>query len=117
MPVLGYNTPPNIQSPVDTDSALFITKPTTEAIVTKTANYTLTPVDHTVIFDGTSLTATLPAASTATRRIYVLVNRNATALTTSIAYETLTTGITSTTVTAASSVWIQSDGINYYQIK
>ena len=87
------------------------------AIVTKTANYTLTSADHTVIFDGTTLTATLPAASTCTGREYVLVNRNATALTTSIAFQTLTTGVTSTTVTAASSVWIQSNGTNYYQIK
>ena len=87
------------------------------AITTKTANYTLTASDYTVVFDGTSLTATLPAASTCTGRTYVLVNRNATALTTSVAYLTLTTGVTSTTVTAASSVWIQSNGTNYYQIK
>lgn len=53
----------------------------------------------------------------ATRRIYVVVTRNATAITTSIAYQTLTTGITSTTVTAASSIMIQSDGVNWYQIK
>ena len=87
------------------------------AIVTKTANYTLTSADHTVIFDGTTLTATLPAASTCTGREYVLVNRNATALTTSIAFQTLTTGVTSTTITAASSVWIQSNGTSYYQTK
>lgn len=86
-------------------------------IVSKTANYTLTASDYTVIFDGTTLTATLPAASGATRRVYVIVNRNATALTTSIAYQTLTTGVTSTTITAASSIMIQSDGTNYYQIK
>jgi hypothetical protein len=87
------------------------------AISTKVANYTLTASDYTIIFDGTSLTATLPAASTCAGRIYVLVNRNATALTTSIAYQTLTTGVTSTTVTAASSIIIQSDGTNWYQIR
>jgi len=86
-------------------------------IALKSGSYTLAITDFTVVFDGTSLTATLPAASTCTGRIYVLVNRNATALTTSVAYNTLTTGVTSTTVTAASSVWIQSDGTNYYQIK
>lgn len=86
-------------------------------VVLKTGSYTLAITDFTVIFDGATLTATLPAASTCTGRIYVLVNRNATALTTSVAYNTLTTGVTSTTVTAASSVWIQSDGTNYYQIK
>lgn len=85
-------------------------------VVLKSGSYTLAITDFTVVFDGTSLTATLPAASTCTGRIYVLVNRNATALTTSVAYNTLTTGVTSTTVTAASSVWIQSDGTNYYQI-
>lgn len=86
-------------------------------VVLKTGSYTLAITDFTVIFDGATLTATLPAASTCTGRIYILVNRNATALTTSVAYNTLTTGVTSTTVTAASSVWIQSDGTNYYQIK
>lgn len=86
-------------------------------IALKTANYTLTSTDHTIVFDGTSLTATLPAASTCSGREYVLVNRNATTLTTSIAFQTLTTGVTSTTVTAASSVWITSDGTNYYQTK
>lgn len=86
-------------------------------IALKTANYTLTSTDHTIIFDGTSLTATLPAASTCSGREYVLVNRNATSLTTSIAFETLTTGVTSTTITSASSVWIQSNGTSYYQTK
>jgi hypothetical protein len=86
-------------------------------VTTTTANLTLDITHYTVIFDGTSLTATLPTASTCNGRIYVLVNRNATALTTSIAYQTLTTGVTSTTVTAASSVWLQSNGTSWYQIK
>lgn len=98
-------------------SKLYVNGSFSVPIVLKTANYTLTASDHTVVFDGTSLTATLPSASGCTGRIYVLVNRNATTLTTSVAYQTLTTGVTSTTVTAASSVWIQSDGTNYYQIK
>jgi len=98
-------------------STLHVNGSLATVISLKTANYTLTASDHTVIFDGTTLTATLPAASTCSGREYVLVNRNATALTTSIAFETLTTGVTSTTVTAASSVWIQSDGTNYYQTK
>ncbi len=85
-------------------------------ITTKTANYTLTISDYTVIFDGVSLTATLPAANTCSGRIYVLVNRNATTLTTSISFETLTSGVTSTTVTAASSVGLQSNGTSWYQI-
>lgn len=87
------------------------------SIVTKTANYTLTSSDYTVIFDGTSLTATLPAASTCSGRTYVIVNRNATALTTSVAYQTLITGATSTTIASATALWIQSNGTNYYQIK
>jgi hypothetical protein len=86
------------------------------AISTKVANYTLTTSDYTIIFDGTTLTATLPAANTCVGRIYVLVNRNVTSLTTSIAYQTFTTGVTSTTITAGSSVVLQSDGTNWYRI-
>lgn len=86
-------------------------------IAKKTANYTLTSSDHTVIFDGTSLTVTLPAASGCTNRIYVLVNRNATVLTTSTSYLGFATGVSSSSVTAASSIWLQSDGTNWNQIK
>jgi hypothetical protein len=50
---------------------------------TKTANYTLTSADNIVIFNGTSLTATLPDPTTAglPGRVFVVKNINASALT------------------------------------
>jgi hypothetical protein len=51
--------------------------------VTKTANYTLTSADNIVIYNGTSLTATLPDPTTAglPGRVFVVKNIAATSLT------------------------------------
>jgi hypothetical protein len=81
----------------------------------KTGNYTLTTTDHTVTFDGTSLTATLPTASTCNGRMYVLVNYNVTSLTVST-YKDFTNS-NSTTLLTSASLWVQSDGTNWRQIK
>lgn len=83
-------------------------------ISAKTANYTLTVSDHTVTFNGTSLTATLPAASGATGRIYCIVNYNATTLTVST-YKDLNNA-DATTLGANSALWLQSDGTNWRKI-
>ena len=83
-------------------------------ISAKTANYTLTVSDHTVTFNGTSLTATLPAASGATGRIYCIVNYNATTLTVST-YKDLSNA-DATTLAANSALWLQSDGTNWRKI-
>jgi hypothetical protein len=80
-------------------------------IVYKTANYTLTATDNTVVFNGTSLTATLPAASGAAKRVYVIVNQNATTLTIST-YKDFTNS-NATTVGANSAIKIHSDGTNW----
>ena len=85
-------------------------------IVSKTANYTLTSSDFTVIFNGTTLTATLPAAAgNNTGRLYVIVNDNATPLTTST--YTGIGGGTATTVATGVSIIIQSTGSVWHQIK
>ena len=83
-------------------------------ISAKTANYTLTVSDHTLTFNGTSLTATLPAASGATGRIYCIVNYNATTLTVST-YKDLNNA-DATTLGANSALWLQSDGTNWRKI-
>jgi hypothetical protein len=108
--------PDKVGCSVTAPSSALHTTALATAITTKSANYTLTTADYAVIFDGTSLTATFPAASTCPGRIYVVVNRNATALTTSVAYQTLATGVTSTTITAATSAVLQSNGTSYYKL-
>jgi len=64
-------------------STLHVSGSISAPIVAKTANYTLTSSDHTVTFDGTNLTATLPAASGCSGRMYVICNYNITNLTVS----------------------------------
>ena len=83
-------------------------------ISAKTGNYTLTVSDYTVTFNGTSLTATLPAASGATGRIYCIVNYNATTLTVST-YKDLNNA-DETTLAANRALWLQSDGTNWRKI-
>jgi len=84
------------------------------APVIKTGNYTLTSADYTVIFNGTSLTATLPAANTCSGRIYCIINYNATTLTVST-YKDLTNS-DATTLGANAALWLQSDGSVYRKI-
>lgn len=84
-------------------------------ISAKTGSYTLTATDHTVTFNGTSLTATLPAASTCSGRMYTIINYNATTLTIST-YKDLTNS-DATTLLTASSLWLQSDGTSWRQVK
>lgn len=54
---------------------------TVVAMSTKTGNYTLTFADQLVVFNGSSLTATLPTAVGWTGRSFTIKNINATALT------------------------------------
>lgn len=51
------------------------------AVNTQTASYTLTATDKVVLFNGTSLTATLPDPTTVANRKYVIKNINASPLT------------------------------------
>lgn len=76
---------------------------------------TLDETDHTVIFNNDASIVYWPAASAANnRRIYVIVNRSNVAITSS-SYISLTG--TATSIPSKSSVMIQSDGYNWYQIK
>jgi len=84
------------------------------SIVTSTGDLTLDITNHTVIITSGTGTYTIPAASSATRRTYVLVNHTGTART--ISTYTDKTGSTATTIAANTALWIQSDGSNWYQI-
>ena len=120
---LGYNAT-DIFSTNTTGCGVFTQSPNSSlevngsfaaSVVSKTANYTLTSSDYIVLFNGTSLTATLPAASGCTKRIYIIANRNATAVTIS-AFLNLA-NVSTTTIAGTTSIMVVSDGTNWQQIQ
>ena len=120
---LGYNAT-DILSTNATGCGVFTQSPNSSLevngsfaakVVSQTANYTLSSTDYIVLFNGTSLTATLPAASGCTKRIYIIANRNATAVTIS-AFLNLANAST-TTIAGSTSIMVVSDGTNWQQIQ
>ena len=120
---LGYNAT-DIFSTNTTGCGVFTQSPNSSLevngsfaakVVSQTANYTLSSTDYIVLFNGTSLTATLPAASGCTKRIYIIANRNATAVTIS-AFLNLANAST-TTIAGSTSIMVVSDGTNWQQIQ
>ena len=85
------------------------------SITTTATDLTLNETHFTVIIKSGTHLITLPAATSNNRRIYVLVNQTADLIDTG-QYIDLT-GVISTTIPETSSIWIQSDGSAYYQIK
>ncbi len=88
-----------------------------KAITTKTATYTLTSSDHTVIFNlNGNATANLPDATTCTGRIYMIkINRTNTTDTLTIDPNGTQTidGFTTYALQCQYAVIIQSDGSNW----
>jgi hypothetical protein len=89
------------------------------AITTKTANYTATASDHTILVDATAgaITITLPAASGATRRIYVIkkIDSSANAVTVDPnASETLDGATTRDLSSQYDSYTMQSDAVEWW---
>jgi hypothetical protein len=87
------------------------------SIVTTTANITLDNTHHTIIITGSTPTINLPAPSTCRDRIYIIVNRtiNARAIGGNT-YHSFTNN-TANTIAAQSSITVQSDGTNWYQLQ
>lgn len=86
------------------------------SITTTSSNITLGATHYTVIITGGTPAVTLPAAgATNTRRVYVIVNQTGAARTIST-YKDFA-GANATTITANSSITIQSDGTNWYRIQ
>jgi hypothetical protein len=84
-------------------------------ISTQNINYTLTTNDYTVIFNGSGLTATLPAVGSCTGRIFNVVNHGPGALTITSFQNLSDSPITS--LASGISIIIQSNGTNWYQIR
>jgi len=82
-----------------------------------TASYATTINDYTIRFSGstTSQTVTLPVASTCPGRVYRIVNGGSVSLNVSSFLNLSGTAITS--LSAASSLLVQSDGSDWYQIQ
>jgi hypothetical protein len=87
------------------------------AILTTTLSQTLDEFDHTIIILNTAgaITITLPAATTAIRREYIIVNQDNAAKTIS-SYQDFT-GTAVTTIPANTSITVQSSGAAWYRIR
>jgi hypothetical protein len=86
---------------------------------TKTANYTATSADHTLLGDASSgnITITLPAASTCTNRFYIIKKIDITSNTVTIdgnASELIDGATTYVLSTQYESVTLQCDGTNWW---
>jgi hypothetical protein len=96
-------------------STLHINGSIATSITVISGNLTLGVNHKTAIIPlGSAFTVTLPAANTASGRVYTIVN-NTVAIKTIGSYTDLA-GAAATTIAVASSVEIQSDGTNWHQI-
>ncbi len=99
-------------------STLSVTGSTAHSIVTKTANYTTTASDYSIVCNNAgAITITLPAASGATGRVYVIKKISGAANNITIdpnAAETIDGATTRVMTTQYESVMIQCDGTSWY---
>ncbi|MBT1708812.1 hypothetical protein KK062_11285 [Fulvivirgaceae bacterium PWU5] len=99
------------------NSTLDVNGSTGQEITTTNSNITLNATHSTVILtNGSTPSVTLPAAAASNaRRVYVIVNQTNGARTISSYRDFANSG--ATTITANSSITIQSDGNNWYRIR
>ncbi len=87
------------------------------AILATSANISLNGTMHTIIITGSgAIMLTLPTASSCRGRRYVIVNQSPVMSTTSTGYINYA-GLSTTMIEASNILWIQSDGINWYQVR
>lgn len=96
-------------------STLDVTGSVGSAIRLISATRILDATDHTIIVTNSAAVVTLPAAASATRREYLVVNQTASSVTISSYLDF--SGTSAITISANSSITIQSDGSNWYRIK
>jgi hypothetical protein len=102
-------------------STLHVTGSVAKSITTKTANYTATVNDHTIICDNTggAITISLPAASGCSGRVYVIKKVSGILLNVTIdpnAAETIDGSSSRVLTLQYEGVMIQSDGSNWFVI-
>ncbi|NHN26219.1 hypothetical protein FIA58_011075 [Flavobacterium jejuense] len=87
------------------------------SITVISADLTLNQNHKTVIIPlGSAFTVTLPAASGISGRIYTIINNSVASKSVTVNYINLA-GSSINTINAGSSIEVQSDGINWYQIR
>jgi hypothetical protein len=82
-------------------------------INTTTGNLTLNETNHTIILGGNH-NITLPAANTCDGRMYVI--KNPTTNTPTITSFNNLIGVATTTIASETTMWLQSDGVNWQQL-
>jgi hypothetical protein len=101
-------------------STLDVKGSTAHSIITKTTSYTATANDHTIICNNTGgITITLPPASGATGRVYVIKKISGVLSNVTIdgnASETIDSFTTRVLTLQYEAVMIQCDGTNWYII-
>ena len=105
----------------DPNATLDVSGSVAHAINTTTVSLTLDITYYTLIITGGTPTITLPAASTCTRRMYVITNNSGGTRTIQVSAGTgwvafgASTAVT-TSLANSSSITIQSNGTNWYRI-
>lgn len=98
-------------------STLHVNGSIANSITVISGDLTLNQTHKTVIIPlGSTFTVTLPAASGISGRVYTIVNNTGGSKSLTVNYIDLT-GNTVNTINAASSIEVQSDGTNWYQIQ
>lgn len=86
------------------------------AITSISANTTLTSAHYTIRATTSGITVTFPTASSCPGRIYCIINYNTGGTITTSAFLS-PSAVSTTTIANQTTVWVQSDGSNWYQIK
>ena len=100
-----------VYSTTETENAIAL-----RAISTKTANYTLTSSDYTILGDATSgaITLTLPSAASHTGRLYNIKRINAGTFTVTVAStDSIDGGATAVLSSQYASITVQSNGTTW----
>jgi len=113
LPVSLFADGSTIETNLDIDGGFQV------AISSKTANYTKTVSDHTILIDAASgnITVTLPAASTVTGIIYNIKKIDGSMNTVTVdgnGSETIDDGLTAVLTTQYESISVQNDGVSWW---
>jgi hypothetical protein len=96
-------------------SRLHVNGSVAAAITTAASNITLDESNYTVILTGGTPTVTLPAASTCSGRMYIIVNQTGILL--SISNYQSFAGTATTVISGWSGITVQSNGTSWYRIQ
>ena len=99
---------------IESDTTIKLNAGIIKKINKQTASYTILATDYTVIMNGTSLTATLPSATTNSGQIFFIKNINSSSLTLQANGTETIDGATTQTLTQYTTLQVQSDGASWF---